>query len=211
MVADDPDHLTLEWHKAERGERIYVDVNRIAYAQHAVAPYAVRPRPQAPVAVPLHWDELSDKTLRPDRWTVADRRRAARGRRPVGRHEPPGAIAARDRLKRLTAQPRARRFRRRRLPVTCHGPGMKSSTRFTTHTISVAATSVQKPWMSKPLTIALGDHEHQHRDEEPGDPQREDRQRQRDQPQQRLQHRVQHPEHGRRQQQRPRVRTWSRR
>ncbi|HEX4107528.1 MAG TPA: non-homologous end-joining DNA ligase, partial [Solirubrobacteraceae bacterium] len=57
MVADDPDHLTLEWHKAERGKRIYVDVNRIAYAQHAVAPYAIRPRPQAPVAVPLHWEE----------------------------------------------------------------------------------------------------------------------------------------------------------
>jgi bifunctional non-homologous end joining protein LigD len=70
MVADDPDHLTLEWHKAERGERIYLDVNRIAYAQHAVAPYAIRPRAQAPVAVPLHWDELSDKTLRPDGWTV---------------------------------------------------------------------------------------------------------------------------------------------
>ena len=68
--ADDPDHLTLEWHKVERGDRIYLDVNRIAYAQHAVAPYSVRPRPAAPVAVPLHWDELSDKSLRPDRWTV---------------------------------------------------------------------------------------------------------------------------------------------
>jgi bifunctional non-homologous end joining protein LigD len=70
MVAEDPDHLTLEWHKADRGKRIYVDVNRIAYAQHAVAPYAVRPRPTAPVAVPLHWEELSDGTLRPDRWTI---------------------------------------------------------------------------------------------------------------------------------------------
>ena len=30
---------------------------------------------------------------------------------------------------------------------------MKSSARFTTHTISVAATSVQKPSMSNPLTI----------------------------------------------------------
>ncbi len=70
MVADDPRHLTLEWHKAERGTRIYVDVNRIAYAQHAVAPYAVRPRPQAPVAVPLHWEELSDRALKPDRWTI---------------------------------------------------------------------------------------------------------------------------------------------
>ncbi len=43
MVAADPRHLTLEWHRAERGERIYVDVNRINYAQHAVAPYARSP------------------------------------------------------------------------------------------------------------------------------------------------------------------------
>jgi bifunctional non-homologous end joining protein LigD len=70
MVAEDPRHLTLEWHKSERGKKIYVDVNRIAYAQHAVAPYTVRPRPKAPVAVPLHWEELEDRALRPDRWTI---------------------------------------------------------------------------------------------------------------------------------------------
>lgn len=70
MVADDPRHLTLEWRKTDRGRRIYIDVNRINYAQHAVAPYAVRPLPAAPVATPLHWDELSDARLKPDRWTV---------------------------------------------------------------------------------------------------------------------------------------------
>ncbi|MBN1527468.1 MAG: non-homologous end-joining DNA ligase [Thermoleophilaceae bacterium] len=70
MVRDDPRHLTLEWRKADRGKLIYVDVNRNAYAQHAVAPYAVRPKPRAPVAVPLHWEELSDSKLRPDHWTV---------------------------------------------------------------------------------------------------------------------------------------------
>jgi bifunctional non-homologous end joining protein LigD len=72
MVAEDPRHLTLEWRKADRGKRIYLDVNRIAYAQHAVAPYTVRARPNAPVAVPLHWDELSNRALRPDRWTVTN-------------------------------------------------------------------------------------------------------------------------------------------
>jgi bifunctional non-homologous end joining protein LigD len=72
MVAADPRHLTLEWHRAERGERIYVDVNRINYAQHAVAPYAVRPRPRAPVAMPIEWEQLSDRRLLPDRWTVRD-------------------------------------------------------------------------------------------------------------------------------------------
>ena len=72
MVRDDPRRLTLEWKKVDRGERIYVDVNRIAYAQHAVAPWGVRARPKAPIAVPLHWEELSDRKLRPDRWTVRD-------------------------------------------------------------------------------------------------------------------------------------------
>jgi bifunctional non-homologous end joining protein LigD len=81
MVADDPKRLTLEWHKAERGERIFVDVNRINYAQHAVAPYGVRARPGAPVAMPIAWDELSDARLKPDRWTVrtAPDRLAAEG------------------------------------------------------------------------------------------------------------------------------------
>jgi bifunctional non-homologous end joining protein LigD len=72
MVAAAPEQLTLEWHRAERGARIYVDVNRINYAQHAVAPYGVRPRPGGPVAMPIRWDELSDRTLKPDRWTIAD-------------------------------------------------------------------------------------------------------------------------------------------
>ena len=71
MVRDDPRRLTLEYKKANRGEKIYVDVNRNNYAQHAVAPYAVRPRPKAPVAVPLLWEELSDSRLKADRWTVA--------------------------------------------------------------------------------------------------------------------------------------------
>jgi len=70
MVADNPGKLTLEWKKADRGSKIYVDVNRIAYAQHAVAPYGVRARPKAPTAMPIHWDELDDARLKPDRWTV---------------------------------------------------------------------------------------------------------------------------------------------
>jgi bifunctional non-homologous end joining protein LigD len=72
MVAAHPKQLTLEWHRAERGARIYLDVNRINYAQHGVAPYGVRPRPGGPVAMPIRWEELSDRTLAPDRWTIAD-------------------------------------------------------------------------------------------------------------------------------------------
>ncbi len=70
MVADDPTKLTLEWHVAERGSKIYLDVNRIAYAQHAVSPYSPRARDRAPLAAPIHWEELLDSRLRPDRFTV---------------------------------------------------------------------------------------------------------------------------------------------
>lgn len=72
MVADAPGRLTLDWRKADRGARIYLDVNRINYAQHAVAPYGVRARPRGPVAMPIQWEELSDRRCRPDRFTVAN-------------------------------------------------------------------------------------------------------------------------------------------
>jgi bifunctional non-homologous end joining protein LigD len=65
-----PDALTTEFRKAKRGGRILVDVARNGYAQTAVPPYAVRPRPGAPVATPIQLDELSNSRLRPDRWTL---------------------------------------------------------------------------------------------------------------------------------------------
>ncbi len=81
LVALDPDRLTTEFRRENRGERIFVDVNRTAYGQHAVAPYAVRPLPTAPVATPLRWEELDDEALDPRGWTVRTigRRLAAGG------------------------------------------------------------------------------------------------------------------------------------
>ena len=66
---------------ARHGGRILVDTARNTYAQTAVPPYAVRPRPGAPVATPIDWEELSDSKLRPDRWTVKNviRRLSAKG------------------------------------------------------------------------------------------------------------------------------------
>ncbi len=71
MVDEDPRRLTLEFRKAERDGRLYFDTGRTAYGQHAVAPYAVRARPGAGVAMPLHWSELEDRSLASDRWTIA--------------------------------------------------------------------------------------------------------------------------------------------
>jgi bifunctional non-homologous end joining protein LigD len=67
-----PDQLTTSWRKAGRGGRVLVDAARNTYAQTAVAPYAVRAKPGAPVATPLAWEELSDPELSPTRWTLRD-------------------------------------------------------------------------------------------------------------------------------------------
>ena len=81
LAARHPDHLTTEFRKAKRDGRILVDTARNTYAQTAVPPYAVRPRPGAPVATPIDWEELSDSKLRPDRWTMRNvlRRLRAKG------------------------------------------------------------------------------------------------------------------------------------
>ena len=78
-----PADLTTEWTKAKRGDRILVDVARHGYAQTVVPPYAVRPRPHAPVAMPISLEELSDSKLRPDRWTIRNAfRRLSRAQDP---------------------------------------------------------------------------------------------------------------------------------
>ena len=77
VVDDDPHRFTVEQRKERRGDRIYIDTARNAYAQTAVAPYAVRALPGAPVATPLHWDELG--RAQPRRFTARNlSRRLAR-------------------------------------------------------------------------------------------------------------------------------------
>ncbi|MFF5436039.1 non-homologous end-joining DNA ligase [Streptomyces achromogenes] len=71
-VARHPDRLTTAARKKDRGDRLYLDVQRNAYAQTAVAPYSVRARPGAPVAVPLAWKQMDDPALDARRWTLAD-------------------------------------------------------------------------------------------------------------------------------------------
>ncbi|MFF4342897.1 non-homologous end-joining DNA ligase [Kitasatospora sp. NPDC001540] len=66
-----PDLLTTEARKAARRGRLYLDVQRNAYGQNAVTPYAVRALPGAPVATPLALHELDDPDLTARRWTLA--------------------------------------------------------------------------------------------------------------------------------------------
>ncbi len=67
-----PDLISWEWAKEARKGRARLDYTQNASIKTLVAPYSVRPAAGAPVSAPIAWDELDDKDLRPDRWTVRD-------------------------------------------------------------------------------------------------------------------------------------------
>src|SRR5690242_17563 len=104
MIRDAPDRFTLEQRVDQRGNRIYLDVQRNGYAQMAVAPYSVRARRGAPVATPLQWAEVEDAGLNPRRFTMRTMGdRLATTQDPwagMSRHRR-GLAAARRRLKSL--------------------------------------------------------------------------------------------------------------
>jgi bifunctional non-homologous end joining protein LigD len=79
-----PDRLTTAARKKDRGRRLYLDVQRNGYAQTAVAPFAVRAKPGAPVAVPISRAQLDDPDLGARHWTIADAVEQARADPWVG-------------------------------------------------------------------------------------------------------------------------------
>lgn len=70
LVMRDPEHLTLEFIKADRGRRIFVDIGRNSYGATYAAPYAVRARPGAPVSAPCTWDEVERGEVGPQTFTL---------------------------------------------------------------------------------------------------------------------------------------------
>lgn len=90
LAARAPGERTTEQRKAKRGDRVFLDVARNAYAQTAAAPYSVRARPEASIATPLDWDELDNAQLTPRRYTIGNIfRRLARKPDPwsrIGEH-----------------------------------------------------------------------------------------------------------------------------
>jgi bifunctional non-homologous end joining protein LigD len=65
-----PDLLTVEFHKKNRGDRVFVDWLRNAPYATAVAPWSLRARDEAPVAAPLTWDEVEE--VAPDGLRLGD-------------------------------------------------------------------------------------------------------------------------------------------
>jgi bifunctional non-homologous end joining protein LigD len=70
LVARDPQHLTQEFSKADRGGRILVDTGRNGYSATFAAPYTVRAKPGAPVSAPCTWEEVERGEVGPRTFTL---------------------------------------------------------------------------------------------------------------------------------------------
>jgi len=70
LVQRDPAGLTLEFLKADRGKRIYVDIGRNTPGATVAAPYTVRPKPGAPVSAPCTWEEIERGEAHPQSFTL---------------------------------------------------------------------------------------------------------------------------------------------
>lgn len=58
LHAQHPELATLEHRKEKRGDKVFIDYLRNDYGMTAIAPYALRALPHAPVATPIEWTEL---------------------------------------------------------------------------------------------------------------------------------------------------------
>src|SRR6202011_189795 len=70
LVTRDPQHLTQEFSKADRGGRILVDTGRNGYSATFAAAYAVRAKPGAPVSAPCTWEEIEGGKVAPRTFTM---------------------------------------------------------------------------------------------------------------------------------------------
>jgi bifunctional non-homologous end joining protein LigD len=70
LVKSDPENLTQEFSKADRGGRILVDTGRNGYSATFAAAYTVRAKPGAPVSAPCTWDELEKGDVGPGTFTL---------------------------------------------------------------------------------------------------------------------------------------------
>jgi len=70
LIKRDPENLTLEFSKADRGRRILVDTGRNGYSATFAANYAVRAKPGAPVSAPCTWEEIERGEVGPQSFTL---------------------------------------------------------------------------------------------------------------------------------------------
>jgi bifunctional non-homologous end joining protein LigD len=59
MAQANPADITVDWKIPNRKGKVFVDANRNASGQTIASVYSVRPRPGAPISIPVTWDEVS--------------------------------------------------------------------------------------------------------------------------------------------------------
>ena len=79
LVRRDPEHLTLEFAKVDRGGRIYMDTGRNGYSATFAAAYAVRAKPGAPISAPCTWAEVETGVVGPRTFTLRTMAERVRG------------------------------------------------------------------------------------------------------------------------------------
>lgn len=70
LVKRDPQNLTQEFSKVDRGGRILVDTGRNGYSATFAAAYTVRAKPGAPVSAPCTWEEVERCEVSPRSFTL---------------------------------------------------------------------------------------------------------------------------------------------
>jgi bifunctional non-homologous end joining protein LigD len=78
VVAERPQDFTAKAAKRDRARRIFIDWLRNAEGATAIAPYSVRARKGAPVATPLHWDEVGGR-MKPEKYHAGNVARRLQG------------------------------------------------------------------------------------------------------------------------------------
>lgn len=70
FLTSDPDNLTLELIKEKRENKIFIDTNRNSPKQTSIAPYSIRAKENAPIAMPLTWKEFD--VVDPNSYTLTN-------------------------------------------------------------------------------------------------------------------------------------------
>ncbi len=101
VAAELPEIATVERRVSRREGKVYLDYLQNGHGKLIAAPFCVRPKPGAPVSMPLEWDEV-EEGLAIGQHTIrtAPARMAALGRDPLAKvlEEEPDLVAALERL-----------------------------------------------------------------------------------------------------------------
>jgi bifunctional non-homologous end joining protein LigD len=89
-----PEKLTIEQRKEKRKGRVLIDYMRNSYGQLMVAPYSLRAKTGAPVAAPLDWEEVSNRKINPQTYTLKNiqKRLAKKGDPWAGQFDKPYSL-----------------------------------------------------------------------------------------------------------------------